>query len=332
MKLGIQQPRFNFGVPAGEIYSRYRAQVDEADQAGYDTFFVMDHLCQVPAFGPPGDPVLEAYALLAALASESRAIELGCLVTGNPYRNPALLAKMISTIDVISGGRAVLGLGAGWMELEHRMYGYRYQPVGSRITMLEQSLEIITAMLRDGRSNSQETWSRTAGAVNEPRLRDNLPVLVGGAGERRVFSLAARYADRLNIECAFADLPRKLRAIGQRCAEVNRDRRTLEVSVVVDVIMADSRAEADRTLRAMYAPDGPLSGLAVTWDDLNQAERDRLTGTMVIGSAEEIAQQLSDCVLQPGLDGVVVKMLPNAHEPGVIAEVAAIVGPLVKAA
>src|SRR3954465_13551784 len=166
------------------------AQAQEAEAAGFDTVLVMDHFYQLPTLGEPDEPMLEAYTALGALASVTEKIQLSTLVTGNTYRNPTLLAKAVTTLDVVSGGRAILGIGAGWFELEHRELGFEFGTFTERFERLDLALQIIAPMLRGERPTVEGTWYRTENAMNDPRLRDDLPIMLGGGGERKTFGLA----------------------------------------------------------------------------------------------------------------------------------------------
>lgn len=188
----------------------------------------MDHFYQLPLLGSPDQPMLEAYTALGALATATERVQLGALVTGNTYRNPALLAKVITTLDVVSAGRAILGIGAGWFELEHRQLGFEFGTFTERFNRLEEALQILDPMIKGERSAFSGNWYTTESAVAEPHYRDRIPILIGGGGEKKTFAIAARYADHLNIIAGLDELPRKLDALAQRCDEAGRDRSTLE--------------------------------------------------------------------------------------------------------
>ena len=143
IKLGLQIPNFSYGTGVGELFPTVIAQAREAEAAGYDSVFVMDHFYQLPGLGTPDQPMLEAYTALGALATATERVQLGTLVTGNTYRNPTLLAKAITTLDVISAGRAILGIGTGWFELEHDSLGYDFVTFTVRFNRLYEELEII---------------------------------------------------------------------------------------------------------------------------------------------------------------------------------------------
>src|SRR6185369_14023605 len=237
IRLGYQIPNFSYGGPVSDLFPTVIAQAREAEAAGFDAVLLMDHFYQLPGIGTPDEPMLESYTALGALATATERVQLSTLVTGNTYRQPTLLAKAVTTLDVVSGGRAVLGIGAGWFELEHRQLGFEFGTVGERLSRLAESLSIVVPMLRGERPTVDGRWYRTESALNEPRLRDDLPVLLGGGGERKTFGLAARYAQHLNIICDPADLPRKLEALDQRCAEVGRDRAGIETSTLVSLVV-----------------------------------------------------------------------------------------------
>ncbi|MBM6404417.1 LLM class flavin-dependent oxidoreductase [Phycicoccus sp. CSK15P-2] len=200
--------------------------------------------------------MLEAYTLLGALAAATDDIQLSTLVTGNTYRNPALLAKQVTTLDVVSGGRAVLGIGAGWFELEHQQLGFEFGTFTDRFNRLGEALSIIEPMLRGERPTVHGDWYRTESATNEPRLRDDLPILVGGGGEKKTFKYAARHAAHLNLICNASEIPRKLDALAQRCEEERRDRSTLETSFLAFLVVDEDGDAARRMLRDSLAARG----------------------------------------------------------------------------
>lgn len=178
-------PNFSYGGPVKDLFPTVIAQAREAEAAGFDTAFVMDHFYQLPGIGAPDAPMLEAYSALSALATATETIQLSALVTGNTYRNPPMLAKTVTTLDVVSGGRAILGIGAGWFELEHNSFGYEFGTFTERFQKLDEALQIIAPMLRGDRPTFDGKWYHVKDAINEPRVRDDLPILLGGGGEKR---------------------------------------------------------------------------------------------------------------------------------------------------
>src|SRR5437870_2548437 len=182
-RVGLQIPSFKYpDVPDSELFERITAIATTAEESGFDSVWVMDHLHQIGVVGPETDPMLEGYTLLAGLAARTRRVGLGTMVTGVTYRNPALLAKIVTTLDVISAGRAILGIGAAWNEGEHLAYGYDFPAVVERFERLEDALNICRLMFSpepapvySGRRHS------IAGALNNPKpLRGRIPILIGG--------------------------------------------------------------------------------------------------------------------------------------------------------
>ncbi|MFC9897081.1 LLM class F420-dependent oxidoreductase [Nocardia sp. NPDC127579] len=327
IRLGYQMPNFSHATSARELFPSVIAQARAAEAAGFDAAFVMDHFYQLPVLGTPDEPMLEAYTALGALATATDRIQLSTLVTGNTYRNPAMLAKTVSTLDVVSGGRAVLGIGAGWFELEHLGYGYEFGSFTERFQRLEEALQIIQPMLRGQRPTFDGRWYRTREALNEPRIRDDLPIMLGGGGEKKTFALAARFADHLNIICNASELPAKVDALHRRCEEVGRDPRTLETSFLAFVIVDEdgdrARALQDELLRKQAAQDS--SGLPV------QSLRDGQADRQFVGTPDDVAEQIQRRVLDHGIDGVIVNMVANGHEPGILDLAGKALRPLVTA-
>jgi F420-dependent oxidoreductase-like protein len=324
IRLGYQIPNFSYSTPVRDLFPTVITQAREAEAAGFDAVLVMDHFYQLPGLGEPDEPMLESYTALAGIATATESIQLSALVTGNTYRNPAMLAKTVSTLDVVSGGRAVLGIGAGWFELEHRQLGFEFGTFTDRFERLGEALQIIAPMLHGERPTFDGKWYRVENAVNEPRFRDNLPIMLGGGGERKTFALAARYADHLNVIANAAELPRKLEALAQRCEEIGRDRSTLETSFLASVILDEDGDKAREMQREFLLSRGvDLSALSV-------AERAAATDRQFVGSPDEVAEQIKTRVLDPGIDGVIVNVVVNGHQPGVVELVGRTLGPLVR--
>ncbi|MFD8245460.1 LLM class F420-dependent oxidoreductase [Nocardia sp. NPDC059691] len=325
IRLGYQMPNFSYGKSVRELFPTVIAQAREAEAAGFDTAFVMDHFYQLPGIGTPDEPMLEAYTALGGLATATERIQLSALVTGNTYRNPAMLAKTVTTLDVVSGGRAVLGIGAGWFELEHRSLGYEFGTFTDRFERLDEALHIIQPMLRGERPTFQGKWYRVEDAMNEPRVRDDLPILLGGSGEKKTFGLAARFADHLNIICNASELPRKIEALRARCAEVGRDPRTLETSYLCFVMM-DEDGDLVRKQQRDYLSRMGIDLSALSDAELAQSPADR----QFVGTPDEVAEQLRTRVLDHGVDGLIINMVFNGHEPGAVELAGRTFAPLVR--
>jgi F420-dependent oxidoreductase-like protein len=312
IRLGYQIPNFTYpGVPVEDLFDTVVAQAREAEAAGFDTVLVMDHFYQLPGIGAPDDAMLEAYTTLGALASATSSVQLSALVTGNTYRNPALLAKTVTTLDVVSKGRAILGLGAGWFEREHHDYGFEFGSFGQRFERLEEALTIIAPMLRGEPATLDGRWYTARGALNNPRVRPGLPIMLGGSGEQKTFRLAARFADHMNILCDVAELPRKVAVLRQRCEEIGRDPATLATSYLAMGLVGET--------------DQEVSELAGT---VPEDRRDRA----FLGTPEQVAEQLHEKVLGAGIDGITINLIRNGHRPGVLTAVGAAFGPLIRAA
>jgi F420-dependent oxidoreductase-like protein len=301
IRLALQIPSFSYGTPVAELFPTVIAQAREAQEAGFDAVFVMDHFYQLPMLGDPGQPMLEAYTALGALATATENVLLGTLVTGNTYRNPTLLAKIITTLDVASQGRAVLGIGTGWFELEHTQLGYEFGTFTERFAKLDEALAILLPMIAGERVSFSGEYYRTEQAMAEPRFRDHIPLMIGGSGEKKTFGLAARHFDHLNIIAAFEELPGKVAALARRCEEVDRDPATLETSVLLTAV-----------------PDPKFTDAMVP---------DAMRGRMVVGSPDRIAEAVAANVVDVGIDGVIVN-LPG-YVPGSIAAVGEALRPVV---
>ena len=230
---GLQMPSFTFpDTPNERMFERISETAIAAEEAGFDSFWVMDHYHQIRSVGPETDPMLEAYTLLGAVAARTRRIRLGALVTGVTYRNPAFLAKVATTLDVVSAGRAILGIGAAWNDVESRAYGYDWPSTAERFERLEDALRICRGMFTQERTTFRGTRHRVDGALNVPQpVQPGGPrVLIGGNGERKTLRLAAMYADLWN---GFGDpttIRRKLDVLGRHCADVGRDPSTIETT------------------------------------------------------------------------------------------------------
>ena len=195
---GFHMPNYTFpGVPDDRLFDRVVEQARAAEAAGFDLVTVMDHFYQIRGLGSETLPMLEAYTTLAAIAAQTSRVKLGTLVTGVTYRNPALLAKEVTTLDVISKGRAILGLGAAWNEDEHAGYGFEFPPIGQRMDRLDEALTIARLMFTEERPSFAGKYYRIERALNMPRpIQPGGPrILVGGGGEKRTLRLLAKHGD-----------------------------------------------------------------------------------------------------------------------------------------
>ena len=199
MKVGVHL--VNFTLPDGppSIGPTMAAVARAAEDAGVDNLSLMDHYFQLEMMGAADQPMLEGYTSLGFLAGLTSTVELQLLVTGVTYRHPGLLAKIVSTLDVLSGGRAVLGIGAAWYEREHRALGVAYPPLAERFERLEETLQIVRQMWSEDDGPFDGKHYRLAETLNSPQPLRTPPILVGGGGEKKTLRLVAKYADRCNL-------------------------------------------------------------------------------------------------------------------------------------
>lgn len=314
-RLGLQIPNFTFpGLPDARLFEQVVSIAEQAEASGFDTVMVMDHFYQLPALGAPDQPMLEAYTLLGALAARTRRVRLATLVTGNSYRNPAFLAKIVTTLDVISGGRAVLGIGAGWFEPEHTGYGFAFPSLRERLDRLEETLEIVRAMFRGERPSFEGRYYRTSEALNVPLpLRPGgPPILIGGGGEKRTLRLVAKYGDESNLTCEPSEIPRKLAALARHCADIGRDPATIGKTWLGSMILAPTHELAVEARNDFFARRG------LRWEHLPAALRQTIDRALVIGDPDTVGERVQREILGAGLDGIVVNLPANGHLPEAI--------------
>jgi F420-dependent oxidoreductase-like protein len=243
VQLGFDLQIARWGVDGGPAAAREQlAEVAlAAEQAGFGALWVMDHFVQIPHVGPEWDDMYESYTTLSYLAGVTRTIRLGALVTGVTYRNLAHLAKIVATLDVLSGGRAMCGLGAAWFAREHELYGWELPPVARRYDLLEDALELLPLMWGKGTPRFDGRTTTVPAAVCYPRpLQEHIPLLVGGSGERRTLALVARHADACNLFGEPDVVRHKVEVLHRHCASEGRDPATIMVTNLAQV------------------PDGPL--------------------------------------------------------------------------
>jgi alkanesulfonate monooxygenase SsuD/methylene tetrahydromethanopterin reductase-like flavin-dependent oxidoreductase (luciferase family) len=222
------------------------------------------------------------------------------LVTGNTYRNPTLLAKVITTLDVVSQGRAILGIGTGWFELEHDQLGFEFGTFTDRFNRLDEALQIILPMIKGERPTVSGDWYHTNEALANPRFRDHIPLMIGGSGEKKTIPLAARHFDHLNVIAGFDELPRKVQVVRRRCEEIGRDPSTLETSTLITVLI-DENVKPDQIPAEMIQ-------------------------RMVVGKPESIAEQLKTKVLDAGIDSLIINL--PFYTPGIVSAAGEALRPL----
>ena len=219
------------GWAAADAWARTMELAHQAEALGFESLWVFDHFHTVPR--PTDEITFESFSVLAALAASTARVRIGHMVICAGFRNPALTAKMASTVDVISGGRFEIGIGAGWKEEEWRAYGYGFPTLGERMRALGDNLEVIRAMLGPGRATYEGRFAQVRGAINVPRgVQERIPIIVGGNGERVTAGFAIRYADELNyVFLSAAEIAERIVAVRTRCEVEGRDPATLRFSL-----------------------------------------------------------------------------------------------------
>jgi F420-dependent oxidoreductase-like protein len=221
------------GWDPAEAWARTVDLARHAEHLGFESEWVFDHFTTVPE--PTDEITFESFSALSALAMVTERVRIGHMVICTGFRNPALTAKLASTIDVISGGRFELGIGAGWKEDEWLAYGYGFPPTTERLAQLADHLEVISRMLKPGRATYEGEHAHVRGAINEPKgIQPHIPIIVGGNGPNVTMRLAARFADELNLVFKPLDeIPDLMATARQRCEEIDRDPATLRLSMYV---------------------------------------------------------------------------------------------------
>lgn len=299
-RLGYQIPNFTYpDSNPSEIFDKVVAQAKAAEASGYDRVMVMDHFYQLPGIGAPEEPMLECYSMLAALAQHTDRVRLSALVTGNTYRNPAMLAKTVTTLDHVSHGRATLGIGAGWFELEHQALGFHFGTLAERFERLEEALQIISPMLRGERVSLDGKHYKTVDLVNSPAPVSRIPIMIGGQGEKKTLRMVAQYADESNLTGTVEDIPRKLEALDEHCERLGRERSEIVVTKLLLVCVAPTMEEANADLDKIVIAKG-----------LPDKAKDFIRSSVIFGDADSVGEQLSDAVSK-GLDGITVDLPVN---------------------
>jgi len=246
MKLGLQIRSFTWPGGAGEIGPTLARVVACAEEVGFESIWLMDHLFQIRSAGRVEEPMLEGMTALGFMAAHTSRARLGLMVGGVPYRSPAIWVKATTTLDVLSGGRAWLGIGAAWNQEEARALGIPFPPLGERFELLEDTLKVAHAMWSGDRGTEEPFEGRRVRAerlLNSPQslTRPHPPILIGGGGERRTLRLVARYADATNVFGGPVAVARKYAILRRHCEEIGRDPDEIERTTLQDI---DLRTES----------------------------------------------------------------------------------------
>ena len=248
MRIGIQVSRFNYPGGTVTIGPTFADLARRSDAAGFASFWVMDHFFQMERVAPAEDPMLEGYTALGFAAGVTERLKLGTMVTGVTYRYPGLLAKTVTTLDVLSGGRAYLGIGAAWYEREHLGLGVPYPPLKERFERLEEALRIVRQMWSDNDGPYQGTHYQLAETLNHPQAisQPHPPILIGGSGERKTLRLVAQYADACNL-FASPELAHKIDVLKGHCETVGRDYAEIEKTTLIGIPLTTDGANGTQT-------------------------------------------------------------------------------------
>ncbi len=258
MKLSIELPQDGQQGLANpiEMYEAMTRKAVEAESYGFSTVWLFDHL-QLPSSAPHEQFIFECWTSAAALARDTTRIRIGQLVSNNSFRHPALLAKMASTLDVLSHGRLTLGIGAGWYEPEYLAYGYPFPDTAIRLRQLRESLHILKAMWLDERATFEGKYVQVRGAINQPKgvQYPHPPLLIGGKGEQVTLKLVARYGDACNLtHPTREELRRKFALIKQYCEECGRNEHEIHHTIYVNGVFGTTEAEALEKLALLPGP------------------------------------------------------------------------------
>lgn len=254
-RFGFQQPGFTFPKRKQEnIYRVAESIARTAEEAGFDSFWFMDHIFQNDSIAPETEPILESWTGIAAIAAATRRIRVGTLTTCNLFRQPSLLAKMAATVDVISNGRLIMGIGAGWWEKEHQAYGIPFFPTAERLQRLHEALEVLKAMWTQEQATFTGKYYQVRDAICSPKpvQKPHPPILVGGSGEQVTLRLVARYAHMSNLPFGTPEQIRaKVEVLRQHCRKVGRDPDEIVVSLLCPVVMGRDQQEVEQKIRAL---------------------------------------------------------------------------------
>jgi F420-dependent oxidoreductase-like protein len=279
-----------------EAYETMTRVAQEADALGYHSIWLYDHLHTIPP--PIQEITFECWTSIAALARDTTRVRLGQIVTCNSYRNPALLAKMASTVDALSHGRLDFGIGAGWYEEEYTAYGYSFPGTHERLERLREAVEIILQMWTQEEANFDGTYYQVRGAINQPKgiQQPHIPLLIGGGGEKVTLRLVAQYANACNIGGDIPTIKHKLAVLKQHCEEIGRDYESIKrTNLIDDCIIAETEAEVLARLTPQQR------------DNLQE-----LRQTELIGTPEQIRERLAEYE-EAGIQELIVRFVDAAQ-------------------
>lgn len=307
IRMGLQLPLFTYpDVAPHELFERISSIAVTAEQQGFDSVWVMDHFYQLPGLGRPEENMFEAYALLSALAARTSSVRLGCMVGGMTYRNPAFLAKTVTCLDIISNGRAIWGIGAGWFEKEHLEYGFEFGTFTDRFEKLEEGLQIAKSMFVNETTTFEGKWFTVRDALNNPKpiQAGGPPVLIGGSGEKKTLRMVAQYGDACNVFGNAEQVRHLMGVLDEHCERLGRNPadicRTRLGTLVVGATMEEAQEKLSRRFGGRRLEDLPADRQAY------------VRNQFLIGDPDTVREQVAE-LMAAGLDGLVLNM-PDAHD------------------
>jgi F420-dependent oxidoreductase-like protein len=312
--LGLQIPNFNFpDVSEDQLFGKLAEISTTAESSGFDTVLVMDHLHQIRGVGPAENWMLEGNGILCGLAARTERVNLSLLVGATTYRNPALHAKLTTTLDVVSGGRAIHGIGAGWNVEEATAYGYDFPSLKVRFERLEDHLNIARAMFTGSPVTYEGEHHSIHDAYNNPQpIRGDIPIMIGGSGEKKTLRMVAQYADASNF---FGDPERIRHLVGVlegHCDRLGRDIGEITKTRLGTIVVAPTAEEAER--KASTTP-------------MNEHVPPDRRATWTVGDPDSVAEQCRE-LLDAGVDGLIFNC-PYVHEPEMVQLIGETLSPLV---
>ena len=297
MRLGLQVPNFTWPNGQSQLGQTFGEIAERADKAGLYSFWVMDHFFQIGVVGPPENEMLEGYTALAFAAGRTSRIKLGTMVTGVTYRYPGILVKTVTTLDVLSSGRAYLGIGAAWNEEEHKGLGVPFPPLSERFERLEEALQIAQRMWAGDEKPYTGKYYQLERPLNSPQSvqRPHPPILIGGSGERKTLRLVAQYGDACNLFARMGDdvLKRKLDILREHCEAVGRPYEQIEKTTLDSLRITRDGRNGTMTPAAAVEHFGHLASMGIdqgifSLGNVTDPEVFELLATEVVPQVEKI--------------------------------------------
>jgi len=297
LRFGLQHPNFTFDGEGSEIVEKLRRLVARAENGGFDSFWVMDHFHQIPNVGQLQEPMLEGWTTQSVVAGFSSRIKLGTLVTGIVYRHPSVLAKVGATLDVLSKGRLIMGIGAAWNVDEATAYGIPFPPVKERLRRLEEAVQIIRKMWTEEKASFSGKFYQIQDAYCNPKpiQKPHPPIMIGGSGERRTLKIVAKYGDACNLFGSAETVKKKLEVLRKHCDSVGRDYQSITKSRLGRVVIDKDREEVMEAVKGM--------------------PEERLREYAIYGTPEEVRRQV-EAFRDAGIDYLIVNLQPDRELQG----------------